>query len=196
MCVIITDLVHDVNDLSRGLLETCKWKNNHSVPLRDCVFSFTFCQKNAHKETKHEWNECCFCSGHFRSAEILIVVLCLSHTTRTWFFLRSKKKRRWFIRSYWYMSSAVSALPIQRLSGCVSSIHNNRLTRRTPIKRKSLVDQLPQSHLSLDWSSCRHDGRCVLYTPLCAYVGNLDCLCCCLCRIIYVSSVRCQWFCE
>lgn len=73
MCVIITDLTSDVNELFRGLSETCKWKNNHFVLLRDCVFSFTFCQKNAHKETKHEWNECCFCSGHFRRAEILIV---------------------------------------------------------------------------------------------------------------------------
>ena len=34
-------------------------------------------------------------------------------------FFEIQKKRRWFIRSYWYMSLAVSALPIQRLSGCV-----------------------------------------------------------------------------
>ena len=66
----------------------------------------------------------------------------------------------------------------------------------TPIKWKSLVDQLSQSHLSLDWSLCCHNGRCVLYTPYVCLFEKFVCAYYCLFSQVYsrwVSRVKFFW---
>ena len=78
-------------------------------------------------------------------------------------FFEIQKKRRWFIRSYWYMSLAVSALPIQRLSGCVLLLYINPLVSGTPIKWIFLNSHKVICHL-IDHRVATTDGA--FFTPL------------------------------